>query len=100
MPRAAKTTTQSKKEWLSRAKKKREAKARERAAKAAGVSLDSEETVRAKKVARAGFAPEEWARFLEAFAKEYAARRAHRTHGHDGTSDATDAKDKDPGDDG
>jgi hypothetical protein len=76
MPPGPKSAKDKQSRRLTRAKAKREAKARERNAKAANINLDYEETVRAKMLEKAGIPPDERDRFLAFFAKHYKSRFA------------------------
>jgi hypothetical protein len=77
MPRPVKApqTAKEKQELrLAKAATKREAKARERKAKADGTALGYEETIRARRVREIGVPPDEWVKFLREFEQHYRAR--------------------------
>jgi len=78
MPRPVKAPPKTAKEKLdlrlANATANREAKARERKAKADGTALGYEETIRARRVKEIGVPPDEWVKFLREFERHYRAR--------------------------
>ena len=76
MPHRAKDEHEKRQRRQARAQHKTEAKRRERLAKKLGVTVKSEETVRANLVERAGIPVDTWNTFLRGFARAYKGRFA------------------------